>query len=48
MPETALAGEWISVWLSPVAYFAFDVLFIAAFFTAAGFLPKLLRRARRR
>ncbi|MCX6092149.1 MAG: hypothetical protein NTX23_04690 [Candidatus Bipolaricaulota bacterium] len=46
MQETAAAGEWISVWLSPVATFLFDVLFVAFFFLAADLLVKLLGRLR--
>jgi hypothetical protein len=45
---TAAGGEWILTWLSPVAYFVFDVLFIALFFVATDAFLKVLRRARRR
>ncbi len=44
MQETATAGEWILVWLSPVATFLFDALFIALFFVAADLFVKLVRR----
>ncbi len=46
MQETAAAGEWISVWLSPVATFLFDVLFVALFFLAADLFVKLVGRLR--
>jgi sterol desaturase/sphingolipid hydroxylase (fatty acid hydroxylase superfamily) len=45
---TAAGGEWIPTWLSPVAYFVFDVLFIVLFFVAADLLLKVFRRARHR
>jgi hypothetical protein len=45
---TAAGGEWILTWLSPVAYFVFDVLFIALFFLAANVFLKVLHRARHR
>jgi len=45
---TAAGGEWILTWLSPVAYFAFDVLFIALFFLGANLLLKVFRRVRHR
>jgi hypothetical protein len=45
---TAVGGEWILTWLSPVAYLIFDVLFIALFFMAADIFLKVLRRARHR
>jgi hypothetical protein len=45
---TAAGGEWILTWLSPVAYFVFDVLFIVIFFLAADVFLNVLRRARRR
>jgi hypothetical protein len=46
MQETVAAGEWISVWLSPVATFLFDVLFVALFFLAANLLVKLVGHLR--
>jgi hypothetical protein len=48
MHEAPVAGsEWISIWLSPIAYLVLDVLFIALFFLAADLLLKVLRRVRR-
>lgn len=49
MHEAATAGgEWILIWLSPVAYFVFDVLFIALVFAAIDVLLKALHWARHR
>ncbi len=49
MHEATVAGsEWISIWLSPIAYLVLDVLFIAFFFLAADLLLKVLRRVRHR
>jgi hypothetical protein len=49
MHEAATAGgEWVLTWLSPVAYFIFDVLFIALFFVAVDVFLKVLRRVRHR
>jgi hypothetical protein len=45
---TAAGGEWILIWLSPVAYFVFDVLFIALVFAAINLLLKALHWARHR
>jgi hypothetical protein len=45
---TAAGGEWILTWLSPVAYFVFDVLFIALVFAAIDLLLKALHWARHR
>ncbi|MCX6098672.1 MAG: hypothetical protein NTX69_01480 [Candidatus Bipolaricaulota bacterium] len=44
---TVAGGEWISIWLSPIAYLVLDVLFIALFFLAADLLLKVFRRVRR-
>ncbi len=48
MQEAAASGEWISVWLSPVAQFLFDVVLAALILAAANFATKLVRRARHR
>jgi hypothetical protein len=41
-------GEWITMWLSPVAYFLFDVVFGVVLLAAMDLFLKALRRARRR
>jgi hypothetical protein len=48
MHEAAASGEWILVWISPVAQFLFDVAFASLILVAAGVAIKLVRRARHR
>jgi hypothetical protein len=48
MHEAAASGEWISVWLSPVAQFLFDVVFAAFVLAAIGLVIRLVRWARHR
>lgn len=45
---TAAGGEWILTWLSPVAYFVFDVLFIALIFATVDLLLKAFHWVRHR
>jgi hypothetical protein len=48
MHEAAAAGEWISVWLSPFAYFLLDAVFAVVVLVLTRFALKALRRARHR
>ncbi len=45
MNEAAAAGEWISIWVSPLAYFLFDVLFAVLVLVVASAF-RAARRAR--
>jgi len=47
MHETAAAGEWIKIWLSPIAQFLFDVAFAVLFLAALQLLFRGLRRLRK-
>jgi len=47
MHETTAAGEWIKIWLSPIAQLLFDVAFAVLFLAAIQLLSRGLRRLRR-
>lgn len=47
MHETAAAGEWIKIWLSPVAQVLFDLAFAAVFLAAVQLFLRALRRHRK-
>jgi hypothetical protein len=48
MPETAVAGEWIQVWLSPVAQFLFDVALAAELLFVVDRIFRLIERRRQK
>jgi hypothetical protein len=46
MQDVTASGEWILVWLSPVAQFLFDLVFAVLLLAAASAVIKLVQRAR--
>ena len=46
MQEGAVAGEWISIWLSPIAYLFLDAVLAVLFLSLLSLLLKTLRRVR--
>jgi hypothetical protein len=46
--QEAAGGGWVLIWLSPVAYFLFDVVFAVLLLTLVSLFLRARRRARPR